>query len=259
MQLDQCPFRIGQVARIAQVKDGDHARSKMTAPAELSHPRGVGFVDFFIGLCVMLLLMVCTDFGPIGEFCRSSYGVCSLDTAISATLSHLLCKDRAGIFPGHACAWAWRSLAGGLRRDASVIRAIEEFPHSARQRCLARQMRNLAVKVPTDLWPEFKTRVAACYRAPSRAIARELANGIRSDYATMLRSAVSCFEHDFEPCIAHLGLRTLRRSTRTTNLLGRLLVEERKELDAEYEARTSPRAGHLTRAFPADLHLDRNV
>ena len=57
-----------------------------------------------------------------------------------------------------------------------VIRAIEEcFPRSARQRCLAHRMRNLAVKVPTDLWPEFKTRVAACYQARSRAIARELA------------------------------------------------------------------------------------
>src|SRR3954465_2443279 len=38
-----------------------------------------------------------------------------------------------------------------------IIRAIEEcFPRSARQRCLAHRMRNLAVKVPTDLWPEFK-------------------------------------------------------------------------------------------------------
>ena len=73
-----------------------------------------------------------------------------------------------------------------------VIRAIEEcFPRSARQRCLAHRMRNLAVKVPTDLWPEFKTRVAACYQAPSRAIAREL--GIP-------RHAVSCFEDDFEAC-----------------------------------------------------------
>jgi hypothetical protein len=57
-------------------------------------------------------------------------------------------------------------------------------------------MRNLAVKVPTDLWPEFKTRVVACYQAPSRAIARELATGIRSDYAATLPSALSCFEPD---------------------------------------------------------------
>jgi hypothetical protein len=30
------------------------------------------------------------------------------------------------------------------------------FPRSARQRCLAHRMRNLAVKVPADQWPEFK-------------------------------------------------------------------------------------------------------
>jgi hypothetical protein len=37
-------------------------------------------------------------------------------------------------------------------------------------------MPNLAIKVSADLWPEFKARVAACYQAPSRAIARELAS-----------------------------------------------------------------------------------
>jgi len=113
-----------------------------------------------------------------------------------------------------------------------IIRAIEEcFPRSARQRCLAHRMRNLAVKVPTDLWPEFKARVAACYQAPSRAIAPELANGIRADYAATLPSAVFCFEDDFEACIAHLRLPvTHRRATRTTNLLERLFVEERRRL-----------------------------
>ncbi len=84
-----------------------------------------------------------------------------------------------------------------------VIRAIEEwFPRSARQRCLAHRMRNLAAKVPTDLWPEFKTRVTACDQAPSRAIARHLAAGIRADYADVLPSAFACFEDDFGACIA---------------------------------------------------------
>src|SRR5829696_3144431 len=89
-----------------------------------------------------------------------------------------------------------------------IIRAIEEcFPRSTRQRCLAHRMRNLAVKVPTDLWPE------------------------RADYGTLLPSAVACFEDDFEACIAHLRLPvTHRRSTRTTNLLERLFVEERRRL-----------------------------
>jgi putative transposase len=113
-----------------------------------------------------------------------------------------------------------------------VIRAIEEcFPRSARQRCLAHRMRNLAVKVPSDLWPELKARVTACYQAPSRAIARELAAGIRADYAAALPSALACFEDDFEACIAHLRLPvTHRRATRTTNLLERLFVEERRRL-----------------------------
>jgi transposase-like protein len=113
-----------------------------------------------------------------------------------------------------------------------IIRAIEEcFPRSARQRCLAHRMRNLAVKVPADLWPEFKARVTACYQAPSRAIARDLAAGIRADYATLVPSAVVCFEDDFEACIAHLRLPvTHRRATRTTNLLERLFVEERRRL-----------------------------
>ena len=113
-----------------------------------------------------------------------------------------------------------------------IIRAIEEcFPRSARQRCLAHRMRNLAVKVPSDLWPELKARVIACYQAPSRAIARELAAGIRADYAAALPSALACFEDDFEACIAHLRLPvTHRRATRTTNLLERLFVEERRRL-----------------------------
>ena len=110
-------------------------------------------------------------------------------------------RDGAGVFPGHA-----DPLLVVSDGAPGIIRAIEEcFPRSARQRCLAHRMRNLAVKVPTDLWPEFKTRVAACYQAPSRAIARELATGIRSDYAATLPSAVSCFEDDFEACIALRG------------------------------------------------------
>jgi transposase-like protein len=113
-----------------------------------------------------------------------------------------------------------------------IIRAIEEcFPRSARQRCLAHRMRNLAVKVPADQWPEFKARVTACYQAPSRTIARDLRAGIIADYADNLPTAVRCFDDDFEACIAHLRLPvTHRRSTRTTNLIERLFGEERRRL-----------------------------
>jgi putative transposase len=113
-----------------------------------------------------------------------------------------------------------------------VIKAIDVcFPRSTRQRCLAHRMRNLAVKVPEDVWPEFKARATAAYQAPSRKIARELADGVVADYGTELANAVGCFMDDFEACIAHLQLPiTHRRATRTTNLLERLFVEERRRL-----------------------------
>ena len=113
-----------------------------------------------------------------------------------------------------------------------IIKAIETcFPRSARQRCLAHRMRNLAAKVPEDLWPDFKARVHAAYQAPSRAIARDLAEGLIKDYEAELPSAVTCFQDDFEACIAHLRLPvTHRRATRTTNLLERLFLEERRRL-----------------------------
>ena len=92
-------------------------------------------------------------------------------------------------------------------------------------------MRNLAVKVPEDVWPEFKVRVQAAYQAPSRAIARDLAAGIVTDYSRQHDSAVACFMDDFEACIAHLRLPVAhRRAIRTTNLLERLFVEERRRL-----------------------------
>ena len=113
-----------------------------------------------------------------------------------------------------------------------IIKAIEScFPRTARQRCLAHRMRNLAAKVPEDLWPDVKARVQAAYQAPSRAIARDLADGVIRDYETQLPSAVACFTDDFEACIAHLRLPvTHRRATRTTNLLERLFLEERRRL-----------------------------
>ena len=113
-----------------------------------------------------------------------------------------------------------------------IIKAIETcFPRSERQRCLAHRMRNLAAKVPEDVWPEFKVRATACYQAPSRAIARDLAEGVVDDFKTELPSAAVCFMDDFEACIAHLRVPIAhRRATRTTNLLERLFVEERRRL-----------------------------
>ena len=75
----------------------------------------------------------------------------------------------------------------------------------------------------------------AGHRLLSGALARHRPtierHGIRADYTNVLPSALACFEDDFEACIAHLRLPvTHRRCARTTNLLERLFVEERRRL-----------------------------
>jgi hypothetical protein len=66
---------------------------------------------------------------------------------------------------------------------------------------------------------------------PSRAIACQLAAGVVADYSAEQDRAVACFMDDFEACIAYLRFPgTHRRAIRTTNLLERLFVEERRRL-----------------------------
>ena len=89
----------------------------------------------------------------------------------------------------------------------------------------------LATRLIIEEGLESEVRATACYQAPSRAIARDLAEGVVDDFETELPSAAACFMDDFEACIAHLRVPIAhRRATRTTNLLERLFVEERRRL-----------------------------
>jgi putative transposase len=113
---------------------------------------------------------------------------------------------------------------------AGLIRAVEDvFPRSLRQRCLAHKMRHLQAKVPEERWREVIPAARAAYQAPSQALARLAAEEFRKSWARELPAALSCFDEDFEACIAHLKLPIAhRRVTRTTNLLERLFGEERR-------------------------------
>ena len=111
-----------------------------------------------------------------------------------------------------------------------VIRAIEEcFPRSARQRCLAHRMRNLAVKFQPICGPS-STRgwrpAIRCRHERSRAIS-PTASVPNTQPRRQPPSPAS--KTTSKSCIAHLRLPvTHRRTTRTTNLLERLFVEERR-------------------------------
>ena len=111
-----------------------------------------------------------------------------------------------------------------------LIRAVEEcFPRGVRGRCLAHRMRNLQSKVSEADWPELRIHVRACYEAPSVEMARALRQDVVARFRDRFPAAMACFEDDFEACIAHLRFPIAHRKfIRTTNLLERLFVEERR-------------------------------
>jgi transposase-like protein len=111
-----------------------------------------------------------------------------------------------------------------------LIRAVEEaFPKNLRQRCLADKVRNLQAKVPAEMWRELKGAAYAGYQAGSPKLAAMAKDDFVTQYEREYPSATQCFLDDFEACVAHLQLpMSHRRVTRTTNLLERLFLEERR-------------------------------
>jgi len=111
-----------------------------------------------------------------------------------------------------------------------LIRAVETcFPRALRQRCLAHRLRNLRSKAPERQWPEIAIRARACYEAASPALATLLREDFAQVYGRELPAVVQCFTDDFEACIAHLRFPLRHRKViRTTNLLERLFLEERR-------------------------------
>ena len=66
---------------------------------------------------------------------------------------------------------------------------------------------------------------------PSRALARNAAKELANKFGKSFPSALTCFEDDFDACIAHLRMPVSHhRAIRTTNVLERLFVEERCRL-----------------------------
>src|SRR5262249_52385962 len=111
-----------------------------------------------------------------------------------------------------------------------LIRAVETcFPRALRQRCLVHRLRNLRSKAPETQWPEIAIRARACYEAASAALATLLRDGFVQAYERARPTLVACFLEDFDACIAHLPFPLRHRKViRTTNLLERLFLEERR-------------------------------
>ncbi len=86
-----------------------------------------------------------------------------------------------------------------------------------------------AISCTTGRRPEIALRARGCYEAASPALATVLRDDFVQTYERELPAVVQCFRDDFDACIAHLRFPLRhRRVVRTTNLLERLFLEERR-------------------------------
>lgn len=132
-----------------------------------------------------------------------------------------------------------RNMVGrGLRVPTSVtsdgapglINAIEQvFEKSLRVRCWFHKMSNLRAKVPEEAAQEFLAHARSVRDAPTHQAGEAAAASLIERCSDLYPAAVSCFADDLEASLAHLKVPVCHRiSVRTTNLLERSFLEERR-------------------------------
>lgn len=123
-------------------------------------------------------------------------------------------------------------LLGTTDGAPGLIKAFEQvFDKSARQRCLSHRMRNVVDKLPEDpeVVTEVKAYVNACWNAPNTEAAYTLKEQCVQKFGQEYPAAMAVLEEDFDACIAHLQFpKRHHKFIRTTNLLERLFLEERR-------------------------------
>lgn len=113
-----------------------------------------------------------------------------------------------------------------------IIAAIaQKFPYADRGRCISHKLRNLMSKLPRDktISAPIKARLQAIYYAPDPSTAEGLAKAFITEFADQYPAMVKCFNDDLQACLAHLKYpHGHRRSIRTTNLIERSFVEQKR-------------------------------
>ncbi len=128
--------------------------------------------------------------------------------------------------------------ARGLRTPVSItsdgapglLNAIAAcFPRSLRIRCWFHKLKNIKDKLPADAAPEVMTYAKAVRDAPTLEAGQLLAAQMIERFSKQFPAAMACFADDLDATINHLRLPLRHRITcRTTNLLERSFVEERR-------------------------------
>jgi putative transposase len=111
-----------------------------------------------------------------------------------------------------------------------LLRAIAEvWPRSLRIRCWAHKMRNVLDKLPEAARPEVKAHLEAVRDAPTPAVGEQAAGALLETFGSRFPAAMKSFSEDLEASLAHLEVPLAhRKHVRTTNLLERAFVEERR-------------------------------
>lgn len=115
-----------------------------------------------------------------------------------------------------------------------LINALEAiWPEAERIRCWVHTMANVLDKVPDAVRPIFKPCVAAIRDAPDDERGQQLAAAVVEQFRPSYRGAMRSLTEDLEASLAHLKLPAFhRKSVRTTNLIERSVVEERRRAKA---------------------------
>jgi transposase-like protein len=129
-------------------------------------------------------------------------------------------------------------LRRGLRTPVSItsdgapglMRAVEEvWPKSLRLRCWVHKMRNVLDKVPDSARAEVKAHLSTVRDAPTYAAGHQAAQATLARWAREFPAAMAALADDLEASLAHLKLPiTHRKHVRTTNLIERSFLEERR-------------------------------
>lgn len=111
-----------------------------------------------------------------------------------------------------------------------LIKAIEEiFPQSLRIRCWVHRMRNLAAKLPPELWERIKPEVTAIRDSLTYHEGKERLENLVQKYQQEFPSFIRCLADDQEALLHVLKLPYRHRKTiRSTNLVERMFLEERR-------------------------------
>jgi transposase-like protein len=114
--------------------------------------------------------------------------------------------------------------AGGL------IQAVDQmWPDSLRGRCWVHRMRNFAAKVPESRWHEIKPYLLMIRDAPDLETGQKAVQEFLSKFSKEFPGLCKALTEDLDALLAHLQLPwRLRKFTRTTNLIERSFVEERR-------------------------------